>query len=306
MLKTFFAGVLILLATTFGLHQAPVATTSTPIEPVTEVLTVVNHVSKDPVTLVANTRFETDDHLIFRTPQAITIPGKHGAADGTIQVTVVADQAGSQYDIGAAHLTLPGLATDKALYQGIYAYTSGASPQASQVAAAVAAIPNIYGATSGGATGSNSNTPVNSGSLSDTTNLANAAPSNPPQPPPQSVLTASVNATSYVTKDELTAQIEQSTNALRSLIYQNESAPNSLPASGGYTNNIAIANAIDQLSGTTLNNVTVNGISGLSAADIPTDITASNYLPLSGGTLTGAFVNTATTSSSFAGALGIG
>jgi hypothetical protein len=40
---------------------------------------------------------------------------------------------------------------------------------------------------------------------------------------------------SYVTQDELTAQIEQATNALRSLIYQNESVSNSLPASGGYS-----------------------------------------------------------------------
>jgi hypothetical protein len=306
MLKSFFAGILILLATIFGLHHTPVVTTSTPVEPVTEVLTVVNHVSADPITLVANTRFETDDQLIFRTPQAITIPGKRGAADGTVEVTVVADRTGSQYDIGAARLTLPGLAANPTLYQGVYAYTSGASPQASQVAAAVAGMPNISGMSSAGNTGNNSNTSVSSGSLNDPPNFANAAPSDPSLSPSQSVLTASVDATSYVTKDELTAQIEQATNALRSLIYQNQSVPNSLPASGGFTNNIALATDIDQLSGTTLNNVTVNGISGLTAADIPTDITASNYLPLSGGTLTGAFVNTATSSSSFAGALGIG
>jgi hypothetical protein len=47
--------------------------------------------------------------------------------------------------------------------------------------------------------------------------------------------------TTYVTQEELTAQLQQATNALRSVIYQNESAPNSLPASGGYTNDIAIA-----------------------------------------------------------------
>jgi hypothetical protein len=111
---------------------------------------------------------------------------------------------------------------------------------------------------------------------------------------------------SYVTQDELAAQIEQATNALRTLIYQNESVPNSLPASGGYTNNIAVSNAIDQLNGTTLTNVTVNGVSGLTAAEIPTDIVAANYLPLTGGTLTGAFADIATASSSFSGALGVG
>src|ERR1039458_2607137 len=188
MLKCFFAGVLIFLAATFGLHHAPVATTSMPAEPVTEVLTVVHNVSKEPITLAANTRFETDDNLIFRTPQAITIPGRRGAAAGTVEVTVVADQAGSQYNIGAAHLTLPGLAGNPTLYQGIYAYTAGASPQASQVAAAVAGMPNISGAASGGNTGSISNTSVNSGSLSYTPTFAPVAPSDPPQSPPQSVL----------------------------------------------------------------------------------------------------------------------
>jgi Chaperone of endosialidase/Domain of unknown function (DUF5011) len=306
MLKSFFTGVLILFAATFGLHHSPVTTASTPVEPVTKVLIVVNHVSKDPVTLVANTRFETDNRLIFRTPQAITIPGKHGATDGTVQLTVVADQTGSQYDIGAAHLTLPGLAADPTLYKGIYAYTSGVSPQASEVAAVVAGMPNTSNMSTGGNTDGISNASVNSGSLNENPNSTDTATFDPPQSIPQSVLTAPVDATNYVTNDELTKQIQQATNALRSLIYQNESAPNSLPASGGYTNDIALTNDIDQLSGTTLNNVTVNGISGLTAADIPTDITATNYFPLSGGTLTGAFVNTATTSSSFAGALGIG
>jgi hypothetical protein len=58
-------------------------------------------------------------------------------------------------------------------------------------------------------------------------------------------------------------------------------------SSGGYTNNIAIASRIDHLTGTKLNSITVNGVSGLTAADIPTNIIASNYLPLAGGTLTG-------------------
>lgn len=43
---------------------------------------------------------------------------------------------------------------------------------------------------------------------------------------------------------------------------------------------------IDQLGNVTLTNATVNGVTGLTDADIPDTITASNYLPLSGGTLT--------------------
>jgi hypothetical protein len=46
--------------------------------------------------------------------------------------------------------------------------------------------------------------------------------------------------------------------------------------------------------------------STLRAADIPTDIVAANYLPLAGGTLTGALFDSSTASSSFLGALGIG
>jgi hypothetical protein len=44
--------------------------------------------------------------------------------------------------------------------------------------------------------------------------------------------------------------------------------------------------------------------SGLTAANIPTNNVAANYLPLAGGTLIGAFVDSGTASSSLAGALG--
>jgi hypothetical protein len=95
---------------------------------------------------------------------------------------------------------------------------------------------------------------------------------------------------SYVTQDELTAQIEQAANALRSLIYQNESAPNSVYATGGYTNDIALSNRIDNLSGSangplTISDATFNNVSGLTAAEIP-DLSGT-YLPLTGGTISG-------------------
>jgi hypothetical protein len=67
-----------------------------------------------------------------------------------------------------------------------------------------------------------------------------------------------------------------------------------------YTSNfqaIALTNKIDTLRGTSLIGVSVNGISGLTDADIPDGVTASNYLPLAGGTITGnltvnGFINT--------------
>ena len=48
------------------------------------------------------------------------------------------------------------------------------------------------------------------------------------------------------------------------------------------------------------------GISTITDADVPDDITASNYLALSGGTLTGAVDNTSTATSTFAGGLSVG
>jgi hypothetical protein len=91
-----------------------------------------------------------------------------------------------------------------------------------------------------------------------------------------------------VTQSELQTAIEQASNALRQLIYANAgTVGQGQYSSGGYTNSIALSNRIDQLSGTKLSNITVNSVSGLTAADIPTNIVAVNYLPLSGSTMTG-------------------
>ncbi len=116
---------------------------------------------------------------------------------------------------------------------------------------------------------------------------------------------------SYVTQDQLAAQLSELENSLRSLIYQNESAPGSVYSTGGYTNDIALSNRIDNLSGSsngplTISDATFSNVSGLTAAEIPTNIVAANYLPLVGGTLTGALFNTSTSSSYFLGAVGIG
>lgn len=94
---------------------------------------------------------------------------------------------------------------------------------------------------------------------------------------------------SYVTQTNLTTQLQQLTNKLTTLVYQNVSAPNSVIATGGITNEIAATNRINQLSGVaitggTITNATINGISGLTAADIP----ALAYLSTSGGSLSGA------------------
>ena len=84
---------------------------------------------------------------------------------------------------------------------------------------------------------------------------------------------------------DLQNQIDALKNLPRSVFVPSFSGPAaSTPVS---TATFALSQKIDQLSGTSLSNITVNGVSGLTDADIPDTITASNYLPLSGGTLSG-------------------
>jgi hypothetical protein len=143
---------------------------------------------------------------------------------------------------------------------------------------------------------------ASSGSLN---NSPTTLSQNVKQPPTTPAISSKIRqltsalATSYITQDQLTASLSELNNSLRSLIYQNESVPNSLPASGGYTNNIALSNRIDQLTGTSLSNITVNGVLGITDADIPDGITASNYLPITGGILSGDFTFGNATSTNF-------
>ena len=102
------------------------------------------------------------------------------------------------------------------------------------------------------------------------------------------VLGAATSALDAVTHAEFNAAL----NALRSQF----SAPFSFSGPAATTPvsvaTFASAQKIDNLSNVTISNATVNGLTGLTDADIPNDITASNYLPLAGGTLTGSVIGT--------------
>jgi LysM repeat protein len=95
-------------------------------------------------------------------------------------------------------------------------------------------------------------------------------------------------ASTFVTQDQFNAGMSALSNSLRGLVFQNISFPGSLPATGGYTNAIALSNRIDNLDNVTISNATVNGVSGLTAADIPSislSSAVSGVLPVgSGGT----------------------
>jgi len=99
---------------------------------------------------------------------------------------------------------------------------------------------------------------------------------------PGIVLGASTTAISYVTKDQLAEAIANLSAAFAAQLPNTAATPQQVAAGGNSANPYAAGQRIDRLT-----NVTVNGVSGLTAGDIPTNITASNYLPLSGGALTG-------------------
>lgn len=78
----------------------------------TGVVTLVNETSAAK-TLIATTRLQTADELLFRLKEKVTIP-----ANGTIEAEVYADQVGDVYDIGPTQFTIPGLSeiSQKVIY----------------------------------------------------------------------------------------------------------------------------------------------------------------------------------------------
>jgi hypothetical protein len=91
-------------------------------------VTVYNDYSTAPVKLIANTRFQTPDGLIFRVPDAIVVPGKTGSTPGQVSVTLFADQSGQQYNIGpVSRFTVPGLQSTPAMYSNIYAQSTAST-----------------------------------------------------------------------------------------------------------------------------------------------------------------------------------
>lgn len=87
-------------------------------------ITIYNNASDKPQKLIANTRFENGDGLVYRIKDAVTVPGKQTQAGktipGSIDAVVYADQPGEKYNIGLSDFTLPGLKGD-ARYKDIYA-----------------------------------------------------------------------------------------------------------------------------------------------------------------------------------------
>ena len=73
---------------------------------------IANNYSAASQSLVATTRLETPDGKLFRLVRGVTVPGMVTVAGqkeaGVIEAEVIADQAGSEYNIDAATFTIPG------------------------------------------------------------------------------------------------------------------------------------------------------------------------------------------------------
>jgi len=90
-------------------------------------ITVFNNFNSEPQILVATTRFQSSDGLIFRTPRAITIPGAKLVSGklvpGSITLEVLADKPGQEYNINADKFTIPGF-KGTPRFEGFYAESS--------------------------------------------------------------------------------------------------------------------------------------------------------------------------------------
>ncbi len=87
-------------------------------------IVIYNNYSSESQRLVATTRFETPEGLIYRLISPVTIPGtqtKEGkVVAGSVEVIVEADKAGAEYNVGLKDFTIPGFKGDPK-YTKVYA-----------------------------------------------------------------------------------------------------------------------------------------------------------------------------------------
>ena len=103
----------------------PADTTKKVSERASGTIVIYNNFSSKPQRLIKNTRFETEDGLVYRISKSVTVPGTTVKGDrtlpGSIEATVYADSPGKEYNIPLSDFTIPGFKTDKARFAGFYA-----------------------------------------------------------------------------------------------------------------------------------------------------------------------------------------
>ncbi len=90
----------------------------------TGTVVIYNAFDAKPQKLIKNTRLATSDGKIFRINTTVTVPGMTGSgstkAPGSVQVDVIADTSGSDYNIPASDFKIPGF-KGTPRYDGFYA-----------------------------------------------------------------------------------------------------------------------------------------------------------------------------------------
>jgi hypothetical protein len=99
-------------------------------------IVIYNNYGTAPQRLVKNTRFETPEGLIYRINDSVTVPGKKGSVPGSVEATIVADEAGDTYNVGLKDFTIPGFKGDPR-YSAFYAKSKPSSPLAGGFAGTV-------------------------------------------------------------------------------------------------------------------------------------------------------------------------
>ncbi len=89
-------------------------------------ITVYNKISpSSPFTLIAGTHFLSDSGKYFVTTQKVVVPAAKGNTPGTINVTVQAQDTGSDYNVGPSKFSAPKL-SGTTYYYSIYAQSNNA------------------------------------------------------------------------------------------------------------------------------------------------------------------------------------
>ncbi len=83
------------------------------------VIRMYNNYDATPMRLIKNTRVEGNNSKIYRLTKSITIPPKKGTIPGSIEVTIVAESTGADYNIEVSDFSLPGLKASPR-YKAIY------------------------------------------------------------------------------------------------------------------------------------------------------------------------------------------
>ena len=85
---------------------------------------IYNNYSSGEQRLIKNTRFETPDGLIYKIADSVTVPGRSSVAGkilpGSIEVTVYAESAGEEYNIGLTDITIPGFKSSPDRFSAFY------------------------------------------------------------------------------------------------------------------------------------------------------------------------------------------